>query len=311
MADGAAALDIEAMITALGAVVATGLPMDLSGCAALQSERLVNAATAFAAMVQEQFDRSGGWALDGGTSAARWLASRTGSPSHVHKGRIRDGAALRVLPAAVEPALQGQLPADNLRALADCARRYPTLAQRDQDVLVGQAVELGARDHRAATRVWLSHAEDAADQPEPAPEPVSEVFLSKTLDGTYHLAGTLTAEDGAIVEAALEAIVDPLLRAGRDGDPTTAARPASALRAHALVDLVAQFLRREPSDCSAPDRYRVTVVVKHDDQPGESPLAPLRRTRVPGHARRPRRGPRRRTGHPPMAPGHPPGRHHP
>jgi hypothetical protein len=35
-----------------------------------------------------------------------------------------------------------------------------------------------------------------------------------------------------------------------------------ALRAGGLVDLVAQSMRREPSDLSAPDRYRVAVVVR-------------------------------------------------
>ena len=37
----------------------------------------------------------------------------------------------------------------------------------------------------------------------------------------------------------------------------------SALRAAALVDLAAQAMRQEPSDASAPDRYRVAVVVQH------------------------------------------------
>jgi hypothetical protein len=39
----------------------------------------------------------------------------------------------------------------------------------------------------------------------------------------------------------------------------------SALRAGALVDLAAQSMRREPSDASVPDRYRVAIVVRPGD----------------------------------------------
>jgi hypothetical protein len=38
--------------------------------------------------------------------------------------------------------------------------------------------------------------------------------------------------------------------------------PVAALRAGVLVDLAAQSMRREPSEYSAPDRYRVAVLVR-------------------------------------------------
>ena len=46
----------------------------------------------------------------------------------------------------------------------------------------------------------------------------------------------------------------------------------SALRAAALVDLAAQAMRREPSDASVPDRYRVAVIVRpgQADRPAEA-----------------------------------------
>ena len=238
--------------------------MPLSGDEALLSERLVNAATAYAAVCQDAFDRSGLWGVVGAPSAANWLAERTRSSRRVHKGRVADGAALRLLPSVVEPAAVGLVPAENLRHLSVGAAKYPAFAVRDEAVLVPQAVGLAARDHRAAVNVWLSHAEDAAEQPEPVKEPVSEVFLSETSDGVRHLTATLVGDDGEIVAAAIDAVVDPLLRAARDHDPSVEAKPGSVLRAMALVDLCAQSLRREPSDASAPDRYRVAVVVPWD-----------------------------------------------
>ena len=61
-----------------------------------------------------------------------------------------------------------------------------------------------------------------------------------------------------------------LLRAARDGD-LAIPLVVSQVRAEALVDLLTQTMRREPSDQSMPDRYRVAVVVAHDAK--ELPVA--------------------------------------
>jgi hypothetical protein len=272
MGGGPAVLDIEAVITALGALTLEGRPIPLSGDESLLSERLVNAATAYAAVCQDAFDRSGLWGVVGAPSAANWLAERTGASRRLHKGRIADGVALRLLPTVVDPAAAGLVPAENLRHLSTAAATFPAFAVRDEAVLVPQAATLAAREHRAAVNVWLSHAGDASDQLEPVKEPVSELFLSETSDGVRHLTGTLVGEDGETVAAAIEAIVDPLLRAARDHDPSVEAKPGSVLRAMALVDLCAQSLRHEPSDASAPDRYRVAVVVPWDATEPDRPV---------------------------------------
>ena len=96
-----------------------------------------------------------------------------------------------------------------------------------------------------------------------APEPIDELHLSRTLDGRYRLDGSFSSETGEVVRVALEAEVDRALRARRDGDPAVPAA-TSRVRAGALVDLLSQAMRREPSDASVPDRYRVAVVVPHD-----------------------------------------------
>ena len=75
--------------------------------------------------------------------------------------------------------------------------------------------------------------------------------------------GPSRPDDADLVEAALGAGVDQALRAAHDGDPSVAGRAVSALRAGVFVDLLTQTMRQEPSDVSAPDRYRVAVVVRH------------------------------------------------
>ena len=47
---------------------------------------------------------------------------------------------------------------------------------------------------------------------------------------------------------------------------------ASQVRAAPLVDLLAQGMRREPSEASVPDRYRVAVVI-HADEIGPLPIS--------------------------------------
>ena len=56
--------------------------------------------------------------------------------------------------------------------------------------------------------------------PGTGPEPVDELFFSRTLDGRYQLNGSFSAENGNLLAAALGGEVDRYLRAGRDGDPS-------------------------------------------------------------------------------------------
>ncbi|MPY92628.1 MAG: hypothetical protein GEV08_06015 [Acidimicrobiia bacterium] len=128
---------------------------------------------------------------------------------------------------------------------------------------MSQAVELDAASFRAAARHWEGCAADV-DAPEPGPQPVDEVFLSKTLDGRWVLNGSFSAESGDLLHAAFGAEVDCYLRAARDGDPSVVGQVASQLRAEALLDLARQAMRREPSEASVPDPYRLAVVVPFD-----------------------------------------------
>src|SRR5687768_13957126 len=106
---------------------------------------VVNAAHALAAAVLEEFDRRGTWAADGALSGAGWAASRTTTARAVLAARARAGAVLRLLPSCEGPARAGRLSPEHLGALARCARRHRALAERDEDVLVGQALALDGR----------------------------------------------------------------------------------------------------------------------------------------------------------------------
>ena len=91
------------------------------------------------------------------------------------------------------------------------------------------------------------------------------MHLSPLADGWHAIDGLLSPEHGESLRAVLDESVDRQLRAQRDGDPSLERFPLSAMRAEALADVVAQHQRRPPSDCSAPDRYRVGIVLHPDD----------------------------------------------
>jgi hypothetical protein len=231
----------------------------------LEAQALANAALAFSAAALDHLDRAGGWADDGSLSAAGWATARTGTSRAAMRAQVRAGRVERMLPSVARAARRGQLSPDHLSSLAACVRLDPGLAARDEELLVSQALELDAEALRLVGRHWRDRASDtAARQPEPGPEPTSEMHLSQTFDGWWEFAGRLRPEEGALAHALLEAGVDRQLRAQRDGDPSVGL-VASQLRAQALVDLFAQSMRHEPGDESVPDRCRVGLVVDLDD----------------------------------------------
>ena len=75
----------------------------------VDTERLVNAVHALSAVALEEFERRGAWAEEGASSGAGWAAGRTGTAKAVLRGRVRAGAGLRLLPAAVPAARSGRL----------------------------------------------------------------------------------------------------------------------------------------------------------------------------------------------------------
>ena len=238
------------------------------GAAVLRTEQLLNAVHALSALLLERFEQDGGWAADGALSAAAWTAQRTGSARAGLRSRRRQGAALTRLPAVNAEARTGRLSTEHLRAIGDCVRRHPDLAVDHEAIWLQQAEVLNAEGFRLAARHWLAAAADtdSPDRSEPGAgesDQVSYLHVSRTFEGCLRVDGLFTPGDADLVEAALGAGVDAALRAARDGDPSVTGLAVSALRAGVLVDLLAQTMRHEPSDASAPDRYRVAVVVQH------------------------------------------------
>jgi hypothetical protein len=275
MPDAVALEEIQSCRATISSIDAQVLTPEELAEACLASTRLVNVVIAQASVLLAEFQQRGDWADDGALSAATWVANRSGERRSDLAARARVGAALRQVPAVAAAARSGEISFDHARRITDCVRKHPQLAARDEAVLLESARTLDADMFRVVARHWQECTEDTVDDDagEAAPQRQEHLHLSEMADGWYALDGTLNPENGAALHALLEGFVDRAMRAQRDGDPALAQLMPSVLRADALADLVAQHFRRQPSDLSAPDRYRVGIVLNLEDLPDDLPLA--------------------------------------
>jgi hypothetical protein len=206
---------------------------------------LVVAATAEMLDVITAADRQGDWTTDGATSMAAWLVGMLHVSHATAKEWVRVGAALDALPHLREAFSAGMLSWDQVRHATvfvtpdddeDAAQHLPghTAAQIEEMARFARARK--RRDgNRAKDKQMLTWRTDAHT-------------------GGFHYRGFLDAENGALVNAALEQ------RAQRIGkDPATGVWGSPAARhADALVEMARQDLLDDPG----PDP---TVVVVHVD----------------------------------------------
>ena len=194
------------------------------------------------------------WAEQGAVSLGTWVETRTGHRRDDINRLRKLGQGIRSFPAIAE------LPVAKAQLVLSCK----PASDEDAALLVGLGHKLPLRDFAVATQRWKSLRD--ANGTEPDAEPTrSELHLSQLLNGSYSVRGTLTGTDAKIIVAALEGEVDRALRNRRNHDPADEDLTVSQIRAHALVDLISQTMRLEPSNNSVPDRYRVAIIVNPDE----------------------------------------------
>lgn len=206
---------------------------------------LVVAATAEMLDVITAADRQGDWKIDGATSMTAWLVGMLHVSYATAKEWVRVGAALDGLPHLREAFAAGMLSWDQVRHAT-----VFVAADDDEDAaqhLPGHTatqIEEMAKFARARKRCDANRAKD-------------KQMLTWRTDadtGGFHYRGFLSAENGALVDAALEQRAQ---RIGK-GPATGVWGPADARHADALVDMA----RQDVLDNPGPDP---TVVVVHVD----------------------------------------------
>ena len=205
----------------------------------------LHAGTARLARLAAQFDSANGWAGDGMRSCAQWLSINTGHSLMGGETLVRVGRALETLSLIAEAFASGELSLDKVRELCRVA------TPKDEDVWLELARQASGsqltRIVRACRRCMRQSDPDQAA----AQRMGRGLWTYWDDDGTLHLRGVLSAEDGARVHAALERVRGALPEPSVDGgDPADDRRAAH--RADALVVLCDRALAGDEDGCERP-----------------------------------------------------------
>jgi len=203
------------------------------------------------------FDATQAWADDGSLSLTAWLAFHGRRSSREAHREALAAKRLAQLPATAAAWADGVLSSSQVGAvLANVSAEHAELYATHEEELTPLLAALSVRDTVAAMRSWRLRAEAISDGPEPTFRP-SQFHLSETLAGRRELGGNLSAEDSAVVEAAIAA-------AAHDfdlGEPGIVPSGAER-RAAGLVAVCRWFLdNRDATSSSGRSRPHVSVVV--------------------------------------------------
>ena len=203
------------------------------------------------------FEATGWWGLDASTSMTAWLRANARMTRRAAQ-RLRSMAArLRSLPVCAQAFAEGALSEGQVEAIvAHLDDQLTEVFAAQEAELVPYLIPLTVGGVSQAMRVWLVRARPEPSAPK---EPERTLHLSQTLDDQWVMDGTLDAEGGAVVAAAL-----------RLAEPDRAEQPQpSVRRADALVGVCRFFLDHQQSHTGGRHRPHVNVLVEFDDLAGE------------------------------------------
>ena len=261
----------------------------------------LNAATYRQLVMIAEFDRRRGWGDDGVRSCAHWLNWRIGISLGAAREKLRVAHGLAKLPKTCEAFASGNLSYSKARAITrvgtmhneECLlsfARYGTASQLDK------TVKLYRRQFDSAGQPMVGyHQADLPPDPEADP---SQMSVDERFDienqGAMHnddyrqltsywdehgclvISARLTAEQGALVQKAIDAAVESVKAAEPSMDSPSHALEAetpeldtgrldnqrqTGRRADALVLMAEALLRDTKVACNTDDRYQVVVHV--------------------------------------------------
>ena len=261
----------------------------------------LNAATYRQLVMIAEFDRRRGWGDDGVRSCAHWLNWRIGISLGAAREKLRVAHGLAKLPKTCEAFASGKLSYSKARAITrvgnihneECLlsyARYGTASQLDK------TVNLYRRQFDSAGQPMVGyHQADLPPDPEADPSQMSdsERFnienqgamhnddyreLTSYWDehGCFVIRARLTAEQGALVQKAIDAAAESIKAAEPSVDSASHALEAekpdldtgrldiqrqASRRADAFVLMAEALLRDTKVACNTDDRYQVVVHV--------------------------------------------------
>jgi hypothetical protein len=204
------------------------------------------------------FDAADLWDLDAATSMTAWLRHHAGLTKREAAHVATRAKRLRGMPVTARAWGTGEITVGQVDAMvANVKPEHLELFAEHEAELVPSLVGLSVTDTARAMAHWAAHAAALDDSPEP-PEPKRSLHLSKTLDGSYALNGTLNPEAGEVVAVALRMGESP------DSEAEPARTPAQR-RADALADVCRFYLDHQFNHPAGRHRPHVNVVIDLDE----------------------------------------------
>ncbi|MGB0114469.1 MAG: DUF222 domain-containing protein, partial [Ilumatobacteraceae bacterium] len=243
------------MASAMGTVSGSS-QLDAAGAATVSLRRL---RAAQLDSVQAVVD-SGRWMTHGFRSPHAWLATTTGeAPGHC-RVTLHLADRIRHMPIARDRFADGVLAESALRLLVDAwSSDVADVFARDEQMLVGWALNLAHRDFKLVLDAWCQHADtDGAERTAQQRFDSRKLHLSELLDGMGRLDGLLDPEGMKLVREAIRALS---IRTDVDD-----ARTPEQRRADALVTMAKTVLSSfQPTTGIKRNKPKVVATIGYDD----------------------------------------------
>lgn len=201
-----------------------------------------------------EFDARAGFAEQGAKTCAQWLSWCCGIGERAAREQVRVARRLRELPLICGAFARGEISYTKVRALTRVA------SARTEETLVEIALHATGGQLERLVRGYASVLAAERGDGERAHEE-RRCDWEWQQDGTLRLSAVLSAEDGALVLAAIEAGLDRARRERADAPAPDALAPLPAARADALVDVARAALADDGTPRRGGDPCQVVVHV--------------------------------------------------
>lgn len=217
---------------------------------------------AVATKATASFDASREWMADGARDPAGWLVHRCHLPRRQAGRLVRRGRELRHLPVSASAWLRGEVTVAQVDVLVGLRNEATEDAlERDEKVLVDQAVKLPYRYFVKAASYWEQHADpDGTEEAEVKRQGRRDVYLTQSFQGLWLGQMSLDPITGAIVANELSRLEHELFEAdwakakdelGREPTIAELPRTSGQRRADALKEMAIRS-RTAPADGRRP-----------------------------------------------------------
>jgi hypothetical protein len=240
--------------------------MSLSADDVVASHALVSAADFLCTQVVFRFAADGTYTDNGVKDMSTFLALHAHARRGDGNARVKAAAVLRLLPSFLDASVAGTITPAHAQVLAAkiTAARMEH-AVRDEQFLVDTASRFDVAGFTTVLDRWVTLVDDDLSDPTDEDERYAKrgIQIRQLFDGTYAINGTLDAEGGAIVEAAIAAAMStPSSEDHRD---------LNQLRADALVDVCNESLNHDDRPVTTGQRPQVSITIDSTDGTARTP----------------------------------------